>query len=156
LGKLQERPISFSFFIENKERSQANVKDFLFIESELRRGIPQIYVRCRCKGSGCGSAAGHRHGHADDSGDRYGLPQVLLLCFQVLLLYPWHTRNLPCLPVIATKALSHTLPHIVSQTHFCAIEFRGVVEPPPSETLPGEAKATRVRPCTLFARRCAG
>jgi hypothetical protein len=31
-----------NFFVENKERPQANVKDFLFIESKLRWGIPQM------------------------------------------------------------------------------------------------------------------
>ena len=40
-----------NFFVENKERPQANVKDFLFIESELRWGIPQMYIRVRSNGS---------------------------------------------------------------------------------------------------------
>jgi hypothetical protein len=85
LGKLHAGQISFIvgnagqiiFFVENKERPQADVKDFLFIQSEWWCGILQMYIRCRSNGSCCRSAAGHRHGHADDSRNRYGLLQML-------------------------------------------------------------------------------
>jgi hypothetical protein len=75
LGKLHAGQISFS--VENKERPQADVKDFLFIEDQLRWGIPQINIRLRANGSCCCGCAGHRHRHADDSRDRYDLLQVL-------------------------------------------------------------------------------
>jgi hypothetical protein len=80
-----------NFFVENKERPQANVKDFLFIESELRWGIPQMYIRFRSNGSCCGRSARHCHGHADDSRNRYDLLQMFLRCPYVLLFCPWHS-----------------------------------------------------------------
>jgi hypothetical protein len=95
-----------NFFVENKERPQANVKDFLFMESDLRWGIPQLYIRCRSDGSCCGCTAGHRHRQADGSRNRYGLLEVLLLCL-------WHIRNLsrstiyqtPCAGPLARSSL---------------------------------------------------
>ena len=73
LGNLHAGQISFS--VENKERPQADVRDFLFIENKLRYGIQQMHIRCRSDGSCCG-CAGHRYGHADDSRNRYGLLQM--------------------------------------------------------------------------------
>jgi hypothetical protein len=102
LGILHAGQISFS--VENKERSQADVKDFLFIENQLRWGIPQINIRFGSNDS-CRGCTGHRHGHADDSRNRYGLLQVL----QVLLLCPWHSRSsMPAGGKCDKRPLAHT------------------------------------------------
>jgi hypothetical protein len=93
-----------NFFVENKERPQANVEHFLFTESELRWSILQLYIRCRSNGSCCGCTTGHRHGHADDSRNRYGLLQVLLLCL-------WHSGNLHAFWEMVQKPFAHSIIH---------------------------------------------
>jgi hypothetical protein len=60
------------FLVENVERPQTDVGDFLFTERDFRArcSIPRIRYR----------STHQRHRHANDSHNRYGLLQVLLLC----------------------------------------------------------------------------
>jgi hypothetical protein len=96
-GKLLAEPgCSRGFLVEDIERRQAHVGDFLLAESDLvrRHGIPRLYICCRPSGC-CGRAARQRQRHADESQHRYGfLPTPSLRN----LLRMWHSRGLPCLP----------------------------------------------------------
>ena len=55
--------LGFVFLVEDIERRQADVSDFLFTESNCRKrcGLLQRYIRCRCS---CVCAACHRQGHS--------------------------------------------------------------------------------------------
>ena len=55
--------LGFVFLVEDIERRQADVSNFLFTESNCRKrcGLLQRYVRCRCS---CVCAACHRQGHS--------------------------------------------------------------------------------------------
>ena len=97
LGVLLAGPVEFfveNFLVENEERPQADVGDFLFTEIDLWAWyvIPQRSVRCRTKGSCCVCAACQRHRRADRAGDRQGLLQVLSLR---LLLLVWGMSRPP-------------------------------------------------------------
>jgi hypothetical protein len=146
-----------NFFVEDKEGPQANVRHFLFTESELRWSILQLCIRRRSNGSCC-RCTGHRHGHADDSRNRYGLLQVLLLCL-------WHSGNLhvsekwklfarstihhtPCtdtlqdhrfahrpdIPIARARDASEVAPGKAVHKRVSAQSVRDVVKPRPSKT----------------------
>ena len=55
--------LGFVFLVEDIERRQADVSDFLFTESNCRKrcGLLQRCIRCRCS---CVCAACHRQGHS--------------------------------------------------------------------------------------------
>src|SRR3974377_279054 len=58
--------LGFVFLVEDIERRQADVSDFLLTESNYRKrcGLLQRYIRCRCS---CVCAACHRQGHSGGS-----------------------------------------------------------------------------------------
>src|SRR3974377_2374515 len=58
--------LRFVFLVEDIERRQADVSDFLLTESNYRKrcGLLQRYIRCRCS---CVCAACHRQGHSGGS-----------------------------------------------------------------------------------------
>lgn len=88
------------FPVENKERRQADVHDFFFTESDVRarRGTPYIRHRSNVSRRGCSSR--QRHRHADDSRNRDGLLQVLLLFLP-------HVENLLRVERIVPAAVSY-------------------------------------------------
>jgi hypothetical protein len=94
-GKLFAEPgCSGVLLVEDIERPQADVGDFLLIESDFvtrcvtRCDVARRHIRCRSGGS-CGCAARQRQRHADDSQHRYGFLPTLSLRS---LLRLWHGR----------------------------------------------------------------
>jgi hypothetical protein len=68
------------FLVEDKERAQADVRDFLFAEDNFVAQRDVLRRQIRCGGSGrrrC--AADHRQRHAGDSRRWYGFPQTFSL-----------------------------------------------------------------------------
>ncbi len=68
------------FLVEDKERAQADVRDFLFAEDNFvaQRDVLRWQI-CRGGSGRRGCAAGHRQRHAGDSHRWYGFPQTFSL-----------------------------------------------------------------------------
>ena len=68
------------FLVEDKERAQADVRDFLFAEDNFVAQLDVLRWQIRCGGSGRrGCAAGHRQRYAGYSHRWYGFPETFSL-----------------------------------------------------------------------------
>jgi hypothetical protein len=119
LGKLYAFAQRGAFPVENVERRQADVGDFLFIEngngirrsSRLRRSLLRRHDGCRC-------AACHRQGRPRDSEYRQG---GMLTSSLRTLLHARHSRSSSC----CEQALAESTPLDEWTPHQIALFMRG-------------------------------